>query len=796
MSVLRLAGLGLLIPLAWVGITQPPPLSSANNGDDLAAQLLHFDADFFAGDTGKAKQLAEMLSADARKRIRAVNERESKRWREIKTKAGWQAYRDVRLHALRESLGPFPEPPKDLKVKVTRTLDGDGYRIENIVFESRPGLLVTANLYAPGNPPGPMPGILICPSHHNPRTQDELQDMGMSWARLGCVVLVPDNLGHGERRQHPFADAGRYPEKFRVGRQDYYFRYNTSLQLYAIGDSLMGWMAWDLMRCVDLLLARPGIDKERILLLGSVAGGGDPAAVVAALDPRITAVVPFNFGGAQPETTYPLPPDAETIFNYAGDGSWESTRNLRLSVRDGFLPWVIVGGVAPRRLLYAHEFAWDKERDPVWKRLGRIYEFYQAPDHLASAHGRGRVTDRPPEATHCNNIGPLHRQAMYLALNRWFALGASPEKEYRTRHKAEELLCSTADMPVRLRPLYELAAALGEERTRAARHRLGQLRPAMRLAQMQKEWAALLGEVEPRAAPTTRAEESRKVGDVTVERLVLEVEPGILVPTLLLLPPRQEGVRMPVVVAFAQEGKQEFLKKSAEGIAELLKGGAAVCLPDLRGTGESRPGDSRGRTSAATSLSATELMLGQTLVGSRLRDLRSVLRDLRGRPDLDASRVALWGDSFAPANAEGRRLDVPLDAEKLPGQAEPLGELLALFGALFEPDVKAIYARGGLAGYQMLLHGYFCYVPHDAVVPGALTAGDLGDVAALLAPQPVRLEGLVDGLNRIVSNETLAKVFEPTHAAYEGKPDRLIIKAEVTPVGRVAAWLLAQLKTK
>jgi hypothetical protein len=792
----RVICLGLLLPLAWVGITQPPPLYGANKEDDLAAQLRHFNASLFAGDVSKAKQLARMLSTDARERIRAANERESKLWREIKTKADWGKYRDARLHALRESLGPLPKPPKDLKAKITRTLDGEGYRIENIVFESRLGLLVTANLYVPRDPPRAMSGILICPSHHNPRTQGELQDMGMSWARLGCVVLVLDNLGHGERRQHPYAEAGSYPEKFRVGRQDYYFRYNTSLQLYAIGDSLMGWMAWDLMRCVDLLLARKGIDKERILLLGSVAGGGDQAAVAGALDPRITAVAPFNFGGAQPETTYPLPPDAERSFNYAGDGSWESTRNLRLSARDGFLPWVIVGSVAPRRLLYAHEFAWDKEHDPVWKRLGKIYGFYKAPDHLASSHGRGRVTGRPPDATHCNNIGPPHRQAMYPTLNKWFDLGASPEKEYRTRHKAEKLLCSTADAPVKRRPVYELVAALGEERARAARHRLGKLLPAKRLKQMQKDWEALLGDVDPRAAPTATAEEPRKVGDVTVERLVLEVEPGILAPLLLLLPPHRGDVNMPVVVAIAQEGKQEFLKKRSEGIAELLKGGAAVCLTDLRGTGETRPGDSRGRTSAATSISATELMLGQTLVGSRLRDLRSVLRYLRGRSDLDASQVALWGDSFAPANAEGRRLDVPLDADKLPSQAEPLGQLLALFGALYEPDVKAVYARGGLVGYQALLHSYFCYVPHDVVVPGALTAGDLSDVVAMLAPRPVRLEGLVDGLNRKVSNEALTKAFEPTRTAYHGLPDRFIVKAEVAGSGRVAAWLLAQLKAK
>src|SRR5262249_41682017 len=157
-------------------------------------------------------------------------------------------------------------------------------------------------------------------------------------------------------------------------------------------------------------------------------------------------------------------------------------------------------------------------------------------------------------------------------------------------------------------------------------------------------------------------------------------------------------------------------------LAELLRGGVAVCLPDLRGIGETRPaGDTRGRGSASTSLSATELMLGQTLVGARLRDLRAVLRYLRSRPEVDPSRIGLWGDSFAPVNPDDRTLEVPLAAARLPDQAEPLGAALALFGALFEDGVRAVSARGGLAGYDTLLHSPFCYVPHDAVVPGAVT---------------------------------------------------------------------------
>jgi hypothetical protein len=297
------------------------------------------------------------------------------------------------------------------------------------------------------------------------------------------------------------------------------------------------------------------------------------------------------------------------------------------------------------------------------------------------------------------------------------------------------------------------------------------------------------------AAPTVSVHSTQRLGEVTVDRVVLEVEPQILVPLLLLLP-KGDGPR-PVVVAISQHGKQEFLRQRPEAITELLASGVAVCLPDLRGTGETRPGDGRGRTSAATSISSTELMLGQTLVGSRLRDLRSVLQYLRGRSEVDPARIALWGDSFAPANPDGRDLAVPLDAEKLPDQAEPLGGLLALLGALFDDQVQAVYVHGGLVGYQSVLQSPFVYIPHDVVVPGALMAGDLCDVAAALAPRPLRLEGLVDGLNRRVPAAAVRKVYEPARDAYRlaAVPDGIHIgEGEGKPAP--AAWLRAQLHSK
>jgi cephalosporin-C deacetylase-like acetyl esterase len=763
----------------------------------LAEKLRGLDARVIVVGTVKGESpLASMLGREVRAGLRSANLADAKAWEEVKTRADWERFRDKRLAALRASLGDFPEQVKSVKPRIARTLEGDGYGVDNLVYESRPGLFVTANLYRPAQPGKSMPGIIVTLSHQSPKENGWRQDMGMTWARAGCLVLIPDHLGHGERRQHPFRTAGDFPQPLPLDRQDYYFRYDAGVQLQLVGDSLMGWLVWDQMRGVDVLLGQAGIDPKRILLVSEPAGGGDVAAVTAALDTRIAGVVINNFGGSQPETPYPLPPDAEQTFEYAGSGSWESTRNLRLSARDGFLPWQIVASIAPRRLIYLHEFYWDQENDPVWKRLQKVWSFYDAGESLTGARGRGFVAGSAPENTHWT---PECREVLYPVLERWFAI-PNPKKEYSQRRPSEELLCLTPAVIREMRPLDQLVARLGEQRAAAARERLAKLAPEERRARLRSDWAQLLGEVTPRAKPIVR--DSRKdaplPGGVTVERLHLAVEPGIVVPVLLLVPPRSGGACVPVTVAVAQADKQEFLKQRTDAIAALLAQGVAVCLPDVRGIGESAPTGGREARSQATSLSASGLLIGQTLLGARLRDLRSVLEHLRQRPEIDGKRIALWGDSFAPVNPVGREFVVPHGSESRPHQPEPLGGLLALLGALFDDDVRAVQVRGGLSSYQSALQGPCCYLPHDVAVPAVLTTGDLADLAAALAPRPLRLEGLVDGLNRPVAGEFLAAELKPVRANYAAAKaeDRLHAVAPGSKSVSVEQWLLGYLTAK
>ena len=110
-----------------------------------------------------------------------------------------------------------------------------------------------------------------------------------------------------------------------------------------------------------------------------------------------------------------------------------------------------------------------------------------------------------------------------------------------------------------------------DERLANARAALAKLPAAERRDRLRQDWSRLLGDVAPAADPVVLGipEEEQTLGHVTVERIHLRTEPGIVVPVLLLTPAVKQA-KAPVVVCLAQEGKQEFLERRAEPIAELL----------------------------------------------------------------------------------------------------------------------------------------------------------------------------------------------------------------------------------
>jgi hypothetical protein len=247
------------------------------------------------------------------------------------------------------------------------------------------------------------------------------------------------------------------------------------------------------------------------------------------------------------------------------------------------------------------------------------------------------------------------------------------------------------------------------------------------------------------------------------------------------------------VVAVTKGGKDRFLTGRSAEIEALLHAGVAVCLPDLRGAGETAP--EPDWQNSGESMAEMEMALGNTLLGARVKDLRTVLAYLRGRKEIDASRIALFGDSFAPANPRDLFLD-ELEQEAGPQiqyHAEPLGASAALLAGLFEPDLRAVAARGGLASYLSVVEHAFAYLPMDDVVPGMLQVADLVDIAGAQAPRPALLEALVDGRNVRLTSGELTDTLNSLAQAYKehGAASHLLLRSE--PRG-VAAWLAAQLQ--
>jgi hypothetical protein len=720
-------------------------------------------------------KVSRMLENSLRSRMSAIAEEEKRAWQKVDSREAWERFRDDRLAALRRSLGPWPERTP-LRPVVTHRADyGDGFVIENLVYESRPHLMVTANLYLPARVSGKIPAIVVVHAHHAPKTQSELQDLGMTWARSGTAVLVLDQLCAGERSQsQPW------------NRESYYGRYATGNQLLLAGESLMKWMVWDLMRSIDVLLERPYIDPKRIIMLGAVAGGGDPAAVTAALDPRIAAVIPFNFGEAGPEEHYTEGPRGYPFDTaWPGWGEWETTRCLPRSSVDQFFPWLVCAAVAPRPFLYSFEIDWpeDVEHEPMWARYKKVFDLYGARDHLAEVHGLGPF----PGPGECTNVGTLLRGRFYPILTRWLEV-PTPAVEYQNPRADSELMCLTPAVAAerKPKPASTIAFELARQRLSAARSRklsVQELRAAIK---------EKLGDIEPSLKPSVQLLWEKPAAEASVEALAIETAPGITLPVILLKPPHPVAKRAPAVLAVGEGGKARFLAERGAELSSLLRNGFEICLLDVRGTGEAA--STLSREPNAMGLAVTELMLGETMLGARLKDVRTVFRYLASRPDTDPAQISLWGDSFAPTNSDDFAFDQSAMQQAGPfaqRQSEPMGALVALLAGLYEDRVAAIAARGGLISFLSVLEDRFCHLPQDVIVPGILEAADVPDIVAVQGSRPILLEGFVDGRNKAARDARLRSEFAPAL-----KASRHLVIRDTPEETTLPAWLARQTTRK
>jgi dienelactone hydrolase len=209
----------------------------------------------------------------------------------VRTEADLQALRARLRASVLEIIGGLPAERTPLHARVTGTVPMDGYRIEKVLFESQPGLHVTALLYVPDGAAGTKRPAVLVACGHSPdgKSFRNYQEISGQLAKRGYVVLSWDPVGQGERSQYWDAAQGRS-------------RYNLVCGEHAVlgnlaciaGSSLVRHMVWDGMRAVDYLLTRPEVDPARLSVTGT-SGGGFQSLYLGALDERIGAVAPSCF---------------------------------------------------------------------------------------------------------------------------------------------------------------------------------------------------------------------------------------------------------------------------------------------------------------------------------------------------------------------------------------------------------------------------------------------------------------------------------------------------------------------
>lgn len=189
----------------------------------------------------------------------------------------WKRQREERKKRLAWMLGLDPAPARTrLSEEITGVLERPHYTIEKLIFQSLPGLYVTANFYLPKVRTGPAPCVMYL-NGHRPSfdgAKTGFQDRYLWYPANGFALLVIDPLGFGEIPGVHFG----------TSRLDMW-------HWLSLGYTPAGVEVWNAMRALDWLATRPEIDSSRIGATG-ISGGGVVTQFLTALDERIAVAAP------------------------------------------------------------------------------------------------------------------------------------------------------------------------------------------------------------------------------------------------------------------------------------------------------------------------------------------------------------------------------------------------------------------------------------------------------------------------------------------------------------------------
>lgn len=281
----------------------------------------------------------------------------------------WQRRLRARIVAL---LGGFPERAP-LRAQTLEIRDFPAYSREKFVFESRPGVGVLGYLITPRNARTPSPAVICIPGHG--RGVDDIVgideqgrdrtarrgyqfDFALQVADHGLAAVAIEPMAFGCRRDALTREKGPAA----------YACQPVAGSALLLGETMIGWRVFDVVRTLDWIESRPSLDAQRIGCIG-ISGGATCALFSAALDLRIRATLVSGYLNTFRDCIMSM---SHCMDNYV----------------PGILNWAemydVAGLIAPRRL-----FSEAGDRDPIFPaaaaresfaRVQKVYQVFGAPD--------------------------------------------------------------------------------------------------------------------------------------------------------------------------------------------------------------------------------------------------------------------------------------------------------------------------------------------------------------------------------------------------------------------------------
>lgn len=496
----------------------------------------------------------------------------------------WKQQRQTLRQRLIKSWGGFPKEHCDLEPRKLGELKRDEYRVEKLVLQTRPGILMTANAYVPDGE-GRRPAVLCVHGHwRQAKSQAVVQSRCIGLAKRGFFVLMVDAFGAGERGLGKAL--GEYHGEM------------VAATLFPTGLALAGLQVYENMRAVDYLRSRPEVDPERIGVTGT-SGGGNQTMYVGAIDERLKCVVPACSVG-----TYQAYLSAACCMCEVTPAALSYTEE-----------WGVLALVAPRALMLI-----NATKDGFQFSVGEAAKSLKAARRVFELYGKTQNTKHAVfEAGH--GYDKQMREVMYGWMTRHLKGKGNgspiPEPEIKVE-EPETLRCFPgASRPDDFVTIPQFAAATGRQ--------ILSRRPVPKHAEqwetdetfMRESLARLLGGKPSRSSQTLEVKIQEAGGERSIE---FKPERGITVSAL-----RQPaiGKRRGLALLLDLDVGRNAAKTPLA--SALRNAGWDLVTADLRATGTTaNPSDKIGRAPDHNT-AEWSLWIGRPLLGQWVLDVRRLL---------------------------------------------------------------------------------------------------------------------------------------------------------------------------